>query len=396
MLLTSFSVENYRAFSRQQNIAIRPLTLFFGWNSGGKSALVRFLPLLAESIRVATLPIWLAGDVGRQATWSELVCKSTKLLLLRFALHWEQMPSLSAEWEVRGELNGGWQAIQSLSTTVGSSQRSFNMLEEERAWTGLVPCMDANDAAKEDIRHLKMGLDQLATQVQWISGVRVRPPRIALSSGGALPMLRPDGSDAVDHLIKAQLRSTEDPLLEITRRFFRALGEQLTLDNPVDGGWRLLLSPVGASKVSVNLCDTGEGYAQVLPVLVALAFARIGGPRLLCLEQPELHLHTHAQTELANLLVESAQDQTKPSILVETHSEVLLMSVQLAIAEGKITPDMVRVYWVESRPDGTSDAIPVDFDDQGRPTSTALIGAFNEAVRLGRELMTNQLSRKLS
>src|SRR5690242_17220612 len=33
-VLTSFSVENYKAFSRRQKIDIRPLTLFFGWNSG--------------------------------------------------------------------------------------------------------------------------------------------------------------------------------------------------------------------------------------------------------------------------------------------------------------------------------------------------------------------------
>ncbi|HUW80902.1 MAG TPA: ATP-binding protein, partial [Acidocella sp.] len=44
VVLTGFSIENYRAFARRQDIDIRPLTLFFGWNSGGKSALVRFLP----------------------------------------------------------------------------------------------------------------------------------------------------------------------------------------------------------------------------------------------------------------------------------------------------------------------------------------------------------------
>jgi predicted ATPase len=196
----------------------------------------------------------------------------------------------------------------------------------------------------------------------------------------------------VDHLIAAQLRSTADPLLEATRKFFAAVGEQLILDNPMDGAWRVMLHPTGAPRGRVNLCDTGEGYAQVLPVLVALARARAGGPRLLCLEQPELHLHTRAQAELARVLVESAKDPAAPRILVETHSEVLLMSVQLAIASGEIAPDMVRVYWVESRA-GTSDATPVDFDDQGRPTNTAIVGAFDEAIRLGHELVLKQMPK---
>lgn len=397
MLLTSFSVENYRAFPRRQDIDIRPLTLFFGWNSGGKSALVRFLPLLAESIRVAGPPIWLAGDVGRGATWPELVCKSTERGLLRFALRWADMGPLVADWEVGGDLGGRWQETQTLSLTVGSAARSFSVPEVTGAgWAGLVPRSSANENPGSDLQLLKEGLQQLASQVQWISGLRVRPPRLATYGGGAPPTLRPDGSDAVDHLIAAQLRSSVDPLLEATRSFFAAIGEQLVLDNPLEGAWRVLLHPSGAPRVRVNLCDTGEGYAQVLPVLVALARARVGGPRLLCLEQPELHLHTRAQAELAKLLVESARDAAAPRILVETHSEVLLMSVQLAIAKGEIAPDMVRVYWVESRADGTSDATPVSFDDQGRPTDTAIIGAFDEAIRLGQELVTLQMPKRPS
>jgi AAA domain, putative AbiEii toxin, Type IV TA system len=414
LLLTAFSVENYRAFARRQDIDIRPLTLFFGWNSGGKSALVRFLPLLAESIRVAGPPIWLAGDVGRGATWPELVCKATGRSNLRFALRGtvEQlhditpqgaqvvpsrvlMPSdvpLEAEWEIAGDPQGGWQEIRSLSLPYGPIQLLVPILEEG-PWAGLIPPGIQDGRAA---RALEAALQDLASQVQWVSGIRVRPPRLATYGGGTSPALRPDGANAVDHLIAAQLRSTADPLLEATGRFFTALGEQLILDNPMEGAWRVMLHPTGAPSVSVNLCDTGEGYAQVLPVLVALARARVGGPRLLCLEQPELHLHTRAQEQLAKFLVESATASTEPRILVETHSEVLLTSVQLAIAKGELAPDQVRVYWVESRQDGTSDATPVDFDDQGRPTETALMGAFDEAIRLGQELVNMQIQKRPS
>jgi AAA domain, putative AbiEii toxin, Type IV TA system len=411
LLLTAFSVENYRAFSRRQDIDIRPLTLFFGWNSGGKSALVRFLPLLAESIRVAGPPIWLAGDVGRGATWPELVCKATKRPTLRFALRGTvetlQMiemqgasvvptikPSirsldekpLKAEWEIAGDLGGRWQVITALSLNDEPAP-----MPEEDQWAGLIPPDILQSPTGQE---LKAALEHLASQVQWISGVRVRPPRIATYGGGASPTLRPDGANAVDHLIAAQLRSTADPLLKATGRFFTSVGEQLVLDNPMEGAWRVLLHPTGAPDVRIDLCDTGEGYAQVLPVLVALARARVGGPRLLCLEQPELHLHTRAQAKLSELLVESARDPASPRILVETHSEVLLMSVQLAIAKGELAPDMVRVYWIESRSDGTSDATPVGFDDKGRPMNTALIGAFDEAIQLGQELVTRQMPER--
>jgi predicted ATPase len=210
--------------------------------------------------------------------------------------------------------------------------------------------------------------------------------------GGAAPVLQADGENAIDHLVAAQLRSNVDPILEAVRRFFLAVGEQLVLDNPMSGTWRVMLSPTSAPKVHVNLCDTGEGYAQVLPVLVALARAQFGGPRVLCLEQPELHLHTRAQEELSKLLVDAVASPAKPSILIETHSEVLLMSIQLAIASGQIPSEKVRIYWVESRSDGTSDIVPVDFDNRGRPTNTALVGAFDEAIRLGQALIMQQIS----
>lgn len=392
-MLTAFSVENYRAFARRQDIEVRPLTLFYGWNSSGKSALVRFLPLLAESIRNGGPPIWLAGEVGRGATWPELVCKATERNLLRIGLRWTEGDELSAEWEVGGDLGGRWQETKDLKVGIGPSKPNSISVSSGRL-TGLVPTADAGDKSMAGLNRLRTAIRDLVADVQWISGVRVPPPRLATYGGGAPQILRPDGKDALDHLIAAQLRSSADPLLEVIRRLFAALGEQLALDNPMEGAWRLLLHPTGVPLVRVNLCDTGEGYAQVLPVLVALARAQVGGPRILCLEQPELHLHTRAQAELARLLVECATCPTGPRLLVETHSEVLLMSVQLAIARGDIGHGQVRVYWVESRADGTSEAVPVDFDESGRPTTPSLTGAFDEAVRLGQQLVSRQLLKR--
>ena len=393
-MLNSFSVENYRAFARLQKIEIRPLTLFFGWNSGGKSALVRFLPLLSESLQVAGPPIWLSGNVGRRATWPELVCKSTERANLKFSLKWTSSPSLAASWEIGGDMEGRWQETKSLTLIEDARQEIYSQPELEiDRWSGLVPAFENISSKENSLAALRAKLSNLASQVQWVSGIRVRPPRVASYGGGAPTTLSSDGSDAVDHLIAAKLKSSADPLLRVTGKFFSSLGEQLDLDNPMVGGWRVLLHPTNAPQVPVNLCDTGEGYAQVLPVLVALARARFGGPRIVCLEQPELHLHTRAQAELAKLLVESAKEQLEPRILVETHSEVLLTSVQLAIASGIITPDKVRVYWVESRTDGTSDAIAVDFDDKGRPSNSTLVGAFNEAIQLGQDLILKQMSR---
>ena len=41
----------------------------------------------------------------------------------------------------------------------------------------------------------------------------------------------------------------------------------------LDLGYRITLSPKGRASFRINLVDTGEGMAQVLPVLVATALA---------------------------------------------------------------------------------------------------------------------------
>lgn len=384
-MLESFKFENYRSFARAQEIEIRPLTLFFGWNSGGKSAVLRFLPLISESIQVAGPPIWLGGDVGRNATWPSLVSKATGRGTLTFSLCWSGQTPLSVEWKVNGDLEGRWQEIEYVR--LGSAIKEA----PTGNWEGLLPAVEAGSTLSAEKTLLRNSLQGLRNDVQWISGIRTRPPRVITYGGGTTNMIHSNGADAVNHLIAAQLRSTSDPLLLATNAFFSALGEQLVLDNPIDGVWRILLQPSNGPSVRVDLCDTGEGYSQVLPVLVALARARINGPRLLCLEQPELHLHTKAQMELAAQLVLTATSARKPAVLVETHSEVLLNAVQLAIANGEIPASDVKVYWVEPQADGTSDAVPVTFNSLGQPETSTLSDAFGEALRLGQRLISVQL-----
>lgn len=402
-MLTSFSVENYRAFANEQTIKIRPLTLFFGKNSTGKSALVRFLPLLAESIQNAGTQIWLSGEVGGKTSWQDLVCKANRRTALLFSLEWKIDHQLyKIDWEIDADLKGTWQQTKSVTLYINQQKilDTFTPENTTLAWGELLKDLIPNDFPDKDLvlSQFNDAFILLSTQVQWIGGVRVRPQRIVEYGGSTSAKLSTTGADAIEHLIAAYLKSTEHPVLKYTQEFFAQLGEHLSIESVgAENLWRLLLSPTKALGVRVNICDTGEGYCQVLPILVALARARDSHadntPRLLCLEQPELHLHTHAQTVLANLLVESANADTKPSILVETHSEVLLSSIQLAIAKGQISHDKVQVYWVESGLNGKSEIHPVDFNEFGQPTNTVLMGAFQEVIDIARLLMKTQMEK---
>jgi predicted ATPase len=93
----------------------------------------------------------------------------------------------------------------------------------------------------------------------------------------------------------------------------------------------------------VNIADVGIGVSQVLPILVALIAAQEG--QIVYVEQPELHLHPRAQVAMGELLAEAANRGVR--VIVETHSSLLLLTVQTLVAEGKIKPGDVGLHWFE-------------------------------------------------
>src|SRR5690606_6730595 len=75
------------------------------------------------------------------------------------------------------------------------------------------------------------------------------------------------------------------------------------------------------------------------------------------MEQPEIHLHPHVQAELADAFISAvqAQENGRPrnvQLIVESHSEHFLLRLQRRIAEERISPEDVAVYFANRTRDG--------------------------------------------
>ncbi|MGH7596647.1 MAG: AAA family ATPase [bacterium] len=114
-------------------------------------------------------------------------------------------------------------------------------------------------------------------------------------------------------------------------------------------------------KDMVSIADVGFGVSQTLPVLVALLTAEAG--QLVYLEQPEIHLHPRAQVALAQVLADAANRGVR--VVAETHSSLLLLGVQSLVAEGKISPDKIKLHWFKRRNDGVTEVTSADLDEAG-------------------------------
>ena len=89
MRLRSFTVEGFKAFAEETAVELRPLTLLYGYNHVGKSALLRVLPLLADSVSALSGPLALQSEAARDASFSSLVSQLVDRPTIRFALGWE-------------------------------------------------------------------------------------------------------------------------------------------------------------------------------------------------------------------------------------------------------------------------------------------------------------------
>jgi len=79
-----------------------------------------------------------------------------------------------------------------------------------------------------------------------------------------------------------------------------------------------------SKRTIVSHRDVGVGISQALPVL---AYAYANKEKLIAIEQPEIHLHPALQAELGDVFIESALGERNNTLLLETHSEHLILRV---------------------------------------------------------------------
>jgi hypothetical protein len=102
------------------------------------------------------------------------------------------------------------------------------------------------------------------------------------------------------------------------------------------------------SGVEVSATDVGFGISQILPLIFEAAANRRSGTLLI--EQPEIHLHPALQTRLADLFVEMLDRDRQ--VILETHSEHMILRLQRLVRRGRLSPDDVCVLHVSVDSDG--------------------------------------------
>jgi predicted ATPase len=138
----------------------------------------------------------------------------------------------------------------------------------------------------------------------------------------------------------------------------------------------LVLTNVGSS-LEVSPSDVGVGYSQVLPLIAQSVLAK---DQLVCVEQPELHLHPAMQARLADMFLDQATGGNRARFLIETHSESLMLRFLRRIREERVSPDEIQVLYVDQDHDGNSVVTELPISSDGEFMTRWPNGFFDERL----------------
>lgn len=119
----------------------------------------------------------------------------------------------------------------------------------------------------------------------------------------------------------------------------------------------VLLISTSLKRKASKPTNVGFGYSYVLPILVAGLTATEGD--ILIVENPEAHLHPRAQSVLGKFMSWMARYKGV-QLFVETHSEHIVNSFRVLVAQETLTPDDVNILFFDEHYDHFAEKIVVD------------------------------------
>jgi AAA15 family ATPase/GTPase len=405
--ITGISVGGYKSLYEECSIEIRPLTILAGANSSGKSSIMQPLLLMKQTLEATYDPgsLLLNGPNIRFTFTEQFLSyfsdknRTTKLLIgidingqkIKNIFDKDFSKAINITETIYNYGNQRLTIANQMSQDEISSlaQRTLEKHRESKLVDFLINnneiitdnleariqrerCFLNFDCKYKsgfqfilyDTRPYTSLFEHHIRKLIHIPGIRGNPERTypTTAIGGEFPgTFENYVASVVNHW-----QNTEDNRLRELESALKALG----LTGKVDARQvndvqielrvsRLRESEDGSDMVS--LADVGIGVSQVLPVLVAILVAEPG--QSVYLEQPEIHLHPRAQVAMAQILADAAKRDVR--VILETHSELLLLAVQSLVAEGKLSPDLVKLHWFTRREDGVTEVSSAELDEAG-------------------------------
>lgn len=364
LLLTRLRFSGFRSYPgnlsglHSNMLPLRALTLLIGRNNAGKSQVLRLLHQLLAGLSQAT-GLLLTGQSDDRVF--------SRSLEDNFHFRSPAHPLfIQLSWEldgVAGSLDITFAGPSPLDPEPSITVLSWQLAQGDQHQEGTDQVLPWEAEPWSTVR---AALCELWRDSIALSGNRASIQRTYPIPQGSRAPLGQRGERSAEWLF----RSPE--LLARVRGWLRENLPPIRVEIDTSGGELRLIDGAGDSQL--NLAEAAEGIHQLLPIATLLC-ARAMEKNIFVdtVEQPELHLHDAMHGALGDLLLDAAglhsgakyRDQGR-RIVVETHSEGLLLRIRRRIAEGKISAEHIGLAFVD-RDDRGSRLREIKLSANGEP-----------------------------
>ncbi len=355
--ITHLTVGGLRSYAPEpQRIDLAPLTLVFGPNSAGKSSLLSILPMLAQTAARPDV-LTMTGDLVEGGSFRMAVHRHDVRAPMTLGFGWISPAGLEREAAISFSWDPARRAAIRSSTRLVDGADS-GVIAGARPW-GDQPAVALH-------RRLTEEFWGALEEVYFLGPIRERSAntiRVGLSGDDYVgpagedmaaiihsrPELVPEINAWCDRLGLGYHVRMLDPVSEqivMTAGEFAVLAlEDVRHDPPV------LVSPRGV----------GYGISQLLPIIVQSLLTRTG---LILVEQPEVHLHPRLQSAVGDLFLDTVTSG-RAQVIVETHSEHLVLRVLRRVREGAFDPADLAILYVDLDEAGAAFVRRLEVDEYG-------------------------------
>jgi AAA domain, putative AbiEii toxin, Type IV TA system len=407
MRINSLTIENFKGIATKTTIEVRPLTIFVGANSSGKSTCLHALAALCQSLKLPnnSSAITLDDDFAyvHLGRFIDAMHTTSYDDSIRLGLTLDRV-GLPIPEEKEGKTTFGVQTHSlSASYTFKCTRRTQDVTVDAARYEFGKHWFEVRRAGKKHNLHTSVAKESWpmarrpaflfeidpavflnrqqrlfgyqylpfqATQEALAAAIRnVRylgpfrwPPRRRYPSYGTAPYeVGPQGESTIPMLANETIRSRKRQHIEQVSKWLTDLSIGASVDTSRIGQSDLFeMSVKLADGAAFPLADLGFGVSQALPVLAQCSFATDGCTLLF--EQPEIHLHPLAAERLASVFVDTVKRGI--TVMAETHSPGLVKRLQDELRSKRIKPDDIAVYRVW-RENGSTKLKLVEFEADG-------------------------------
>jgi predicted ATPase len=443
-MFTKLFLENFRAFEKE-TVELNKINLFFGPNNSGKSSLISGLNLITQTVQSADIgvDILLSGkfedfgtyydmvhgnDVSKNISLGigaelkipqrhfELSSRGGRLLRIKekkeigyleiklgYRKNRHEILLLSTEIQmpkekisIRTKRNQfGRHLIDSINGLENLSSVEMNQMISVRNLLPnlfLIGGLSMKHVSYEKIRTLREFIRKLREQinrVEFVGPFRSTPQRLYSITGESPSKVGRHGERALEIMMQdAKKRGKEKrDLLSLVSNWLEKaeISRNIYTQSMMDRYFEVMIRNYYTGE-DENLSDVGFGCSQIIPVLIAGFNVGEGGTFIV--QEPEIHLHPKAQAELGSFV--NALYKRNVQLIVETHSEHLLLRVQSHIAKGDIKAKDVNVFYID--PEGKKqkkkqkEIVKIDIGEDGFFTTKWPKGFFPERLQEAEKL----------